>query len=174
MPRRSSVELMPKATREWLDKVLIQGSFSGYEALAQELRVRGYEISKSALHRYGSKFEERLARMRQGAQQAAALAEALPDDAGQLGDAVTRLIQQQVFDALMEAGDLDLSEVKITEIGTMMAKLNTAGVQQKKWAADVRAKTKATAETVEKIARDAGMTPKLADDLKRHVLGIVA
>lgn len=173
MPRRSSVDLMPKAVREWLDKVLVEGSFSGYSALSNELRNRGFEISRSALQRYGSKFEDRLARMRIGAQQAAALAEALPDDAGQLGDAVTRLIQQQVFDALMEAGDLNLSEVKITELGTMMAKLNTAGVQQKKWSSDVKARAKATAETVDKELRAAGLTDKLADDVRRQILGIV-
>ena len=171
MPRRSTVDLLPKEERDWLDKSLIAGAFSGYADLAAALTARGFTISRSALQRYGSQFEDNLARMKLGAQQAAALAEALPDDAGQLGDAVTRMIQQKVFDLLMEM-EVEPGDVKLTDLGTMMAKLNSSSVQQKKWIAETKAKAKATAEDVVKELRAAGLTDDLADEVRRKILGI--
>lgn len=57
---RSSVLDLSAEDRAWLDAMLINNGFRGYQALENELRARGYEISRSALHRYGQPLQKRL------------------------------------------------------------------------------------------------------------------
>ncbi|HQB82745.1 MAG TPA: DUF3486 family protein, partial [Candidatus Rifleibacterium sp.] len=54
MPARSAVTTLPTEVKEWLDKCLVESDFSGYEALSAALAEKGFQISKSSLHRYGS------------------------------------------------------------------------------------------------------------------------
>jgi hypothetical protein len=171
VPRRSTVDLLPQAVRTWLDKALVEGAFGGYEALSAEMASRGYTISRSALQRYGSKFEDQLAKIKLAAHQATAIAEALPDDAGQLGDAVTRIVQQKAMDLLMDM-ELEADKESFTDVGTMLAKLNAAGVQQKKWASEVKQRAKATAEEVATVAKAAGLTPQAVSEIRSKILGI--
>lgn len=172
MPRRSSVELLPEDVRKWLDKALIDRSFSGYAALAEELEERGFTISRSALQRHGSAFEAYLEKVKQASHKAAAIAEAMPDDAGQIGDAVTQMLQTKVMDLIVEM-DVEAGDVKFTDLVQAVAKLNASSVQQKKWASEVKAKTKAAAEAVTKVVREAGIPAALANDIRAQILGIV-
>ena len=55
MARRNSVGQLPQSVREWLDKSLVEGNFSGYQLLEEALRDKGFAISKSAIHRYGQR-----------------------------------------------------------------------------------------------------------------------
>ena len=55
MARRSSIDGLPEEVRRWLERALAENNFSGYVALEDMLRERGYSISKSAIHRYGQK-----------------------------------------------------------------------------------------------------------------------
>ncbi|MGE8577728.1 MAG: phage protein Gp27 family protein, partial [Burkholderia contaminans] len=57
MGRSSGVQRLPKAVREWLESALVEGNFTGYQELEQTLRDKGYQISKSAIHRYGQRIE---------------------------------------------------------------------------------------------------------------------
>lgn len=41
MPRRNSVEQLPRAVREWLDRALVDSNFSAYRALEDALREKG-------------------------------------------------------------------------------------------------------------------------------------
>ena len=43
MPKRSAVETLPAQVKRWLDQALVDGNFSGYEALADELKTRGFD-----------------------------------------------------------------------------------------------------------------------------------
>ena len=60
MPERSKVDQLPDEIKAWLDEHLVNNNFSGYVALSEELKSRGYEISKSSLGRYGKAFEDRI------------------------------------------------------------------------------------------------------------------
>lgn len=171
MPRRSSIELLPEADRKWLDQALVQSAFSGYEALSQALQARGFTISRSALQRHGSKFEAYLGKIQQASHQAAAIAEALPDDAGALGDAVTQMLQTQVMELLVDM-DVQPDDVKFTDLIASVAKLNASSVQQKKWMSDVKAKARSTAEDVAKVAKAAGLTPTAVSEIRSKILGI--
>jgi hypothetical protein len=60
MPQVSRVAKLPVHVRGELDARLLESGFSGYAALALELRARGHRISKSSIHRYGMDLRERL------------------------------------------------------------------------------------------------------------------
>lgn len=61
MGRACSIESLPPAVRKEVDSRLIESGFSGYTALANDLRKRGYyRVSKSGLHRYGQQIERRI------------------------------------------------------------------------------------------------------------------
>lgn len=59
MGRLNSITRLPDDVQEEIDERLIAAGFGNYEGLSDELRHRGYAVSKSALHRYGAALEKR-------------------------------------------------------------------------------------------------------------------
>lgn len=149
MPPRSKIKQLPAAVKDWLDRSLIEGNFSGYELLEAELKARGFDIGKSAIHRYGQEFEDKLAAIRIATEQARAITDAIPDDAGAMNDALIRLVQQKAFDTLvkMEEG------ASIKDVGLMVARLSNASVKQKQWQAEARGKITAKMDELEGEAK---------------------
>ncbi len=170
MPPRSKVAGMPAEIKEWLDRALAENNFSDYELLAEELKARGYAISKSALHRYGQAFETRLSALKMASEQARAVVAAAPDEEGAVNEALMRLVQEHLYKLLMaEEGEFDLPKV-----ARAVAELGRATVTQKKWQAEVRARAEAAAAAVEKIAKKGGLSAESVDQLRREILGIAA
>jgi len=145
MPRRSTIETLPKDVRAWLDRALAEGGFQGYQLLAEELRSRGYEISKSAVHRYGQVFEERLASLRAVTEQARAIVDANPDDDNAINEALTRLTQEKMFDILLKM-EVDPAKANLASLARAVAELGRASVSQKKWMAEAREQARLEAE----------------------------
>lgn len=174
MPKRNAVELLPPAVKEWLDRALVEGGFSGYRLLADELQTRGYDISKSAVHRYGQSFEEKMDRLKLATEQARAVVAASPDDAGHMGEALTRLVQTQTFDLLMklDVEGVDPDKINLAALGKMVADLNKASVAQKKWQAEVQARARDAAAEVEQVARAGGLTDAAVETIRAKILGI--
>ncbi len=110
MPRRRKTALLPADLRRELDRRLIEGAFSGYEALADWLAERGHAIGKSALHEYGRDLERRIERIRHATEQAEALVAATPDETAALADASLRMAQEQIYTLLYAAEGGDLKE----------------------------------------------------------------
>ena len=161
---------MPAEIKEWLDRALAENNFSDYELLAEELKARGYAISKSALHRYGQAFETRLSALKMASEQARAVVAAAPDEEGAVNEALMRLVQEHLFKLLMaEEGEFELPKV-----ARAVAELGRATVTQKKWQAEVRARAEAAAAAVEKIAKKGGLSAESVDQLRREILGIAA
>lgn len=168
MAPRSKIAKLPAETKAWLDRALSDNNFADYELLAAELKTRGFDISKSAVHRYGQEFETRLSALRMATEQARAISESIPDDAGAMNDALIRLVQQKAFDTLlkMEEG------APMKEIGLMVARLSNATVKQKQWATEVREKAASAAEAVEKIAKKGGLSAAAVTEIRSRILGI--
>jgi len=139
MPRRSKVLDLPAAVKKWLDGALIDGNFSGYEELAAELKGRGYDISKSGLHRYGSSFDDRLRALKLVTEQAKAVVLAAPDEEDAVTEALVRLTQEKLFTVVMDL-NVDPEKVNLSSITRSIAELARSSVNQKKYAAEVRAK----------------------------------
>lgn len=173
MPQRAKVHTLPDNIKQALDMKLIAEGFANYVSLSSWLEKMGYEISKSALHRYGSEFETRLASIKIATQQAQAIAEAAGDDQGVLGDALTRLVQEKTFQLLIEMESIDPEKMDFTKLGRMVAELNKASIQQKRWINEMKDKTVKTADEVVKTAKAGGLSAEKAEHIRRQILGIV-
>ena len=168
MPPRSKVATLPAEVKAWLDQALAENNFSDYEALAQELTERGYAINKSALHRYGQNFEERLSALKMASEQARAVVAAAPDEEGAVNEALMRLVQEHLFKLLMTEGD----QIDLPKVAKAVAELGKASIAQKKWQAEVRAKAEAAATEVEKIAKKGGLDAETVAEIRREILGV--
>ncbi|MDR8284627.1 DUF3486 family protein, partial [Acinetobacter baumannii] len=80
MARESSIDLLSAEDKTWLDKRFMDQGFCGYEEIAKILQERGYNVSKSSVHRYGQKVEQKLAAVQASTQAAMMIADAAPDD----------------------------------------------------------------------------------------------
>jgi hypothetical protein len=168
MPPRSKIKQLPAEVKSWLDRALVEGNFSGYELLEQELSERGFVIGKSSINRYGQEFERRLHAVKLATEQAKAISEASPDDEGAMNDALIKMVQQKAFDALLQMEE----GASLKEIGLMVARLSNATVKQKQWATEVRAKAEAAASAVEKIAKKGGLSAAAVKEIRSQILGI--
>ncbi|MCE5184629.1 MAG: DUF3486 family protein [Planctomycetaceae bacterium] len=175
MPSRSKITKLPDVIKRELDKRLITGSFSDYRKLSDWLQEQGFEISKSAINRYGQAFEDRLAAIKVASEQARAVSEAVGDNEGVMNDALISLVQEKAFDVLVNLQTEDpVAFAKIfPKMGIMVAKLSKASVDQKKWMSEAKSKAKDAAEEVVKAVKKSGMSEKTAEEIRKKILGIV-
>lgn len=169
MPKRKAVEGLPNEVKTWLDKALLASNFSGYEMLAEALRERGYTIGKSAIHRYGQKFERRLAAIKASTEAARMIAEGAADDQDARSEAVIALVQTELFETivnLQEAEDAESQTDRVTLLSKAaknIATLTRASVNLKKFQVEARQRlaAEALAAAVDG-AKAEGLTPEQA------------
>ncbi len=151
MGKRSKVETaLPADIKAWVDRVLVENAFGGYDALASELKERGYAISKSALHRYGQSFEERLGSLRLATDQAKAIVAEVADDEGSTNEALLRLVQERIFAALTDDDpDKRLGLEWLPELAKAIGNITRASVVNKTYAAKVRKEDAAKLAAIE-------------------------
>ncbi len=141
MPRRSKVHALPPELKEWLDAELVKRGFGDYVQLAVDLKARGADVSKSALQRYGSPFEQRMAQLKMASEQARALVDAAPDEEDKLGAAVVRMTQEKIFSLLMEL-EINAEDVDVNKLFKNAAEIGKASVTQKRFGMEARAAAK--------------------------------
>lgn len=182
MPRPKKVDLLPNDLKKELEQELVNRGFSDYVELSDWLAEQGYEISKSALHRFGAEFKQNLEKMQVVAHQTRAIIEAFPDEEDIAAQALSRLSQTQLFNLLQGldieviAQDLDSSEDavnKYTKLLGAVTKLNQGSVNIKKYANEVRLKAKSVADEISNSARKGGLSDTAVDEIRQKVLGIV-
>jgi hypothetical protein len=177
MPKRSKIATLPAEIRKYLDRTLIEGNFSGYEALEADLAQRGYSIGKSSIHRYGANLERRLAAIKASTEAAVMIMDAAPDDQDARSGAIVSLVQTELVDTIMklqEAVDADpVARVKLLSAAAKnIAALTRASVNLKKWQVEIRDKVKAVADAAARIGRKGGLTKDAVDSIRREILGI--
>ncbi len=155
--------------------------FCGYEEIADKLADLGYSISKSSVHRYGQKLEQKMAAVQASTQAAMLIADAAPDDGDARSQAVLSLIQTELFNALIalqESDDPDADPAErlalIAKCGKGIAEISKASVNQKKWMLDVRDRVEKAAKEVENIVKKGGLSAETAASIRAQILGIVA
>ena len=171
--QRSKIELLPDAVLNELNERLVKGRFSGYEELAAWLQEQGFEIGKSSLHRYGQKFEDKLAALKIATDQARAVVNASPDDDGAMNEALMRLIQEKLFSILRDM-NVDPKKINIASLVRAVAEFTRANVAHRKYREHVRDRSKAAAASVEKIAKKGGLSKGAVEEIRREILGIPA
>lgn len=171
MGQRSKILDLPEATRADLDAKLISRGFRGYEELEAWLEAQGYEIGKSSIHRYGSKLEQRVAELKRSTDQAKALVAASPDEAGDMSEALMRLLQEKLFTLLMEM-DVDPENASLGAIAKAMAPLARASIALKKYSSEVAEKARAAADAADRIVKTGGLSAEAGAQIRAAILGI--
>jgi hypothetical protein len=100
MPTPSKVSQLPEQVKAALDRKLIESAFSGYRQLEEWLESEGFQISHTAIHKYGQRFATTLAELKTSTEQAKAIVSVVGDDENSLGEAVTNLALQKALIAL--------------------------------------------------------------------------
>lgn len=174
MSRRSKVDRLPAQLKAELERLLLDKTHDGYEALAAWLHEQGYEISKSSLHRADQRLQRVMADIRASAEAARMITAVSPDDADEHSAAVIRMVQSQLFEAMLrtrEAADADPAEqVKLLSLAARaVAEASRASIGQKKWAEEVRMKL----NVIEQDARKTGKTldPETLNIIKQGLYG---
>lgn len=179
MPRRSKVHELPPELKEWLDAELVKRGFGDYVQLAADLKARGADVSKSALQRYGSPFEQRMAQLKMACEQARALVDAAPDEEDKLGAAVVRMTQEKIFKLLMEL-DINAEDVDVNKLFKNAAEIGKASVTQKRFSMEARAAIEAEARrkaledasaTAAATAKQQGLSPEGVGALRAAIMG---
>lgn len=178
MPRRAQIEQLPAAVRRWLDGALVDGNFSGYAQLEDALREKGFQISKSGIHRYGQRLERRLSAIRASTEAAKLLSETVDDESAALSESVVAMIQTDMFNVmvgLQEAGEQEDPEKRMRMLSgaaNSVAELVRASVSLKKHQAQVRTRIEQATEAAEQIARKGGLSADAWQEIRREFLGI--
>jgi DNA repair ATPase RecN len=174
MPQRSTVSLLPEEIRQKLNKKLVSEGFQNYQELTDWLCDLGYEISKSALHRYGKQYEEQLFELKEATEQARGLIEACGDDENALAEAVTRLTHQKALKALlsMNMQDIDVSVSSLPALGKMVADLNKSSVSLKRYQFDVRKRLDEKFKVLEAEGKTGNIDPETLRRVREEVYGL--
>lgn len=171
MALRSKIFSLPQQQREEVDAWLVGHGFAGYDDLAALLAEKGYEISRSSLHRYGQKLERSIEAIRRVTEQAEAIASNTPDDEGALLEATQRLIQQQLFEAMLDF-QLNAKDIGVKEfIRIIQAQpgLSNSLVRLKNYQEEVRHRIEAAKEEVRAVG---GISSEAMDKIDRILMGI--
>ena len=180
MGRESSIDQLKPEDRQMLDRWLMDKGFCGYEEIANKLAELGYSVSKSSVHRYGQKLEQKLSAVQASTQAAIMIADAAPDDSDMRSAAVLSLVQTEIFNALVELQEANSEETSAADRIMLMAKagkgiaeITKASVNQKKWESEVKERVQAAAKAVDKIAKKGGLSAETAAEIRKQILGIV-
>ncbi len=183
MGRRGKVEGLPEEVRRWLERALMDSGFSGYDALKEMLAERGYVMSKSAIHRYGSKIERRFATIKASTEAARLLTEGAADDQDARSEAVIALVQTEMFESIINLQEASEDDIDPTERIALLSKaakniatLARASVNQKKFRLEVQEETRRQllaeqSKQLEVLQKKGGVTAETQAAI-REALGI--
>lgn len=175
MGRRAKVRMLPEALREELNARLAASQFSDYEGLSKWLAEKGFKIARSSLQRYGSKFEQKLDQISQAVHQAREVVAAMPDQEGAMGDALVRLVEQKIFEVLVDCeGAIDQGD--LSKIARAVADLGRTTISQKRWRVEVGERLQSqkadAAKQISEVERKGGLSPEAAETIRDILLGI--
>jgi len=165
--RRSRIETeLPIELRQDVDRLLLEGAT--YEEIAEHLKVRGYNISRASIGRYGKEFFEAYGAIKRFEDQARAITAGAADGMP-MEEAVGKMILQKVMAGLMD-GTANVTENARLISG--VASLQNAHVRMNVWKDDLEKRAKKTADAVAKIVKKGGLSDDAADKIRAKILGM--
>lgn len=193
MARKSTISRLPAEIKSYIEAMLATGAQTLDELIA-DLQARypaesqaGTLPSRSAVHRYGQKLDRRLQAIRASTEAARLISEQAGDDKDARSEALTALVQTELFEAILalqEADDVQVPEGAspddvaaarvdlLSKAARNIATLTRSSVSLKKFQAEVKAKAEAAAATVDKLTRQGGLSADTAEQIRREILGI--
>jgi len=170
--RVSSVSVLPSEVKAWLDIELVRRHFSDYRGISSLLSQRGYEISKSAVGRYGKKFKQEQKQLRQSIEMAKAFAEVIGDDGAAMNQTLTVLAQQELMAVIREGSYID--EIKLPDLVRSIASLNRSDINTRKFQIEQAARKKAFTEAADIVTdqlKNDGISQDVENSIRRILLG---
>lgn len=190
MGRKSNIDRMPAEVKSYIQAMLATGSMTLDEMIA-DLQMRfpaeakaGDLPSRSALHRYGGKLDRRLAAIKASTEAAVMIREHAGDSLDARSEALTALVQTEMFDAIMalqDAADEDVDQADrlamLSKAAKNIATLSRSSVNLKKFQAEAEDKARRElqakqAANLEEVAKAQGMDEGQVDFWRRKVLEI--
>jgi len=193
MGRKPTISRLPLEVKSYIEAMLATGGQTLNELIA-DLQERypaeadaGKLPSRSALQRYGSKLDRRLSAIKASTEAAKLIQAQAGDDQDARSEALTALVQSELFDAILalqEADEVDADGNPQLDAGDRLAMLSAAAkniatltrssVALKTFQSQARQRAKEAAATVDKLAKTGGLSADAATDLRRQILGIAA
>jgi hypothetical protein len=187
MGRKSTIARLPLELKAYIEAMLATGAQT-LDELITDLQARypaeahgGILPSRSALHRYGSKLDRRLSAIKASTEAAKLIQAQAGDDQDARSEALTALVQTELFEAILSLQEADDPEADPGERVDMLSKaarniatLTRSSIGLKQFQTQARARAKAAAETVDKIAKSGGLSGEAAEQIRREILGIAA
>ncbi|MDD5391192.1 MAG: DUF3486 family protein [Gallionellaceae bacterium] len=183
MARASKIMKLPPEVLEELNARLISGGFNDYEGLSDWLKEKGFDISRSAVHRHGSELEAEFQEAMADARRTRALAKAARESGDDTDDAMMSAASNIMQDNLLRVslklknaeGDLDETAKTLSLISRAFADVGRMDIQRQKWQQELRSKVAAKMDALEGEAK-AGKGKFDLETLKRvreELYGIV-
>ena len=187
MGRKSTIARLPQDVKAYIEAMLATGAQT-LDELIVDLQARfpaashsGNLPSRSALHRYGSKLDRRLSAIKASTEAAKLIQAQAGDDQDARSEALTALVQTELFEAILSLQEADDPEsdpadrvAMLSSAAKNIATLTRSSIGLKQFQAQARARAKAAAETVDKIAKSGGLSGEAAEQIRREILGIAA
>ena len=181
MAPRSSIAALPEPVRLAFERKLAENGFANYTELTEWLNSQGFQISRSAVHRYGQQVERRFASIKASTEAARLIAEGAADEGDTRSEALMAMLQTELFDALVQIGEMDDAELNALDRFGVMAEgakkisgLISASTRLKEYQAKTRAKAQAAADEVAKAVKKGGLSKDTAEQIRKQILGIAA
>jgi hypothetical protein len=184
MGRKSNIARLPPDVKSYIEGLMADGRYTLDEMIANlrerfpEQQAQGVLPSRAALHRYGPKLERRLIAVKAFTDAANAIDAHSQDKGDTRSAALTAIVQQELFDAMIALGDATDPDIdQADRIGMLsaaaknIAALARSSVNTKQFQAKVEADTRAKvlAEQRAKI-EDLGKTGAVAPDVLARVI----
>lgn len=167
MPQPSYVGALPAEARHELEALITDHGFANYDDLHAKVIEAGFDgISLSALKRVGLALKNRLGRLRASTDVARLLVEGREFESATLAEATLHIIQEQVFDGLLEAQELDIDQLgaAANSVAKLVRAQGTLVEARVRWAAQAGA-------AAEGEARKRGLSDEAAAAIRRKVEG---
>lgn len=187
MGRKSNITRLPAEIKTYIEAMLATGSQTLDELIA-DLRQRfpaaaeaGTLPSRTAVHYYGKKLDRRLSAIKASTEAAKLIQAQAGDDQDARSEALTALVQTELFEAILSLQEADDEEMDAGDRVSMLsaaakniATLTRSSVALKTFQTQARQRAKEAAASVDKLAKTGGLSADAATDLRRQILGIAA
>ncbi len=143
--RHGKIDHLPEDVRNEVERLLLEPDTT-YEDIAEFLGKKGYDISRSAVGRYGKEFLNQVRELRVVEDQARTLVSEAGDGLI-LEEAASKLAAKSIVKLLLENG---VQAARIPYLVSDLAKLQMSSVRREALKADLRKKLDRTFKKVEK------------------------
>lgn len=175
MGRRSSIKALPKSTLDKLHRWIEEGHT--LDDLVAALEEMGYEISRSAMHRYRQDVEATFKHLQESREITEILARDLGEDmtSSKQGQLLVEMLRTLVFKSLRSEaeGDGDFEARDAMFFAKAIKEAAQAMRLDQEYASKVRAQIAAdAAKAAREVVSEKGLSDEVATSIENKILGI--